>query len=91
MLFRSGVAGPSPYSTGGGGAVPVYVLAKAIGHVPAPPEPPAPGFEHVEHVALTEQHADCSDPEDEEYWKDCDEVRRIAAERIAAHARKLTS
>ncbi|WP_371788129.1 hypothetical protein OG404_09260 [Streptomyces griseoaurantiacus] len=70
---------------------PVYVLAKAIGHVPAPPQPPAPGFEPVENVPLTEEHADCSDPEDEEYWKDRDEVRRIAAERIAAHSRKLTS
>lgn len=69
---------------------PVYILPKAIGHVPAGEQPLAPGFGPDVNDPLTEEHADCSDPDDEEYWKDGAEVRRLAAERIAAHARKFT-
>lgn len=66
---------------------PVYILPKAINH--APTVAPAHGPGAVKEP-ITAEHADCSDPEDPEYWKDGAEVRRIAAERIKAHARKLT-
>ncbi|MGW4759607.1 hypothetical protein [Streptomyces chartreusis] len=72
------------------GLHPVCILPKAIGHVPAGPQPPVPGFPPDRNISLTEEHANCSDPEEQEYWRDGDEVRRLAAERIAAHARKFT-
>ncbi|MFE2046700.1 hypothetical protein ACFXAZ_38475 [Streptomyces sp. NPDC059477] len=69
---------------------PVYILPKAIGYVPAE-EPAADAWPPpYRDVPTTQERAECSDPEDPEYWRDADEVRRITAERIAAHARKLT-
>ncbi|WP_432159164.1 hypothetical protein [Streptomyces sp. bgisy153] len=70
---------------------PVYLLPEAIGYAPAE-EPPADAWPPpYKDVLTTQERAECSDPDDEEYWRDGDEVRRIAAERVAAHARKFMS
>lgn len=68
---------------------PVYILPKAIGYTPAE-EPPADAWPPpYRDVPTMQEHVECSDPDDAEYWRDPDEVKRVTFERIAAHARKF--
>ncbi|MET9204080.1 hypothetical protein ABZW38_02760 [Streptomyces bacillaris] len=68
---------------------PVWILPKAIGHVPAPAGPRDDGRNAAR--LTTVELSSCSDPESDLYWTPEEEIQRIVAERIAACVKQHTA